>query len=266
MLLGNVTKDNPMRELQVDSSIHKLFLYLEFTDVTIRDTINPGRTLLNHLDKIKVNVQRQTAAGVEHILLPIGLGTISEIAANFEGHINAKAYNNKQGFNVDLQFQLSSASLVSGNGEYLLLSIDPSGFELADLNIQVHSVEVPTQTTAHTEYIQHKANANTFKVLNVQNVDAVALPKADFQQVDFVYPTRTVTYKNELRSISQSVENLIANLVFCTGTGPGIWDSTAQTYFDGINLNVLSIRDVLEIRVLYSKDTNIITTQFNKEV
>ena len=274
MFLSKFSKEAPIKELQIDSSVHKLYLWMEFTFDELKNNNNPGNAIVKELDKIKVSLQRQTPNGAEHILMPTGLGVLGEISSNKEGHIGVKAYLGKAGCNVDVAFQVSPASLVAGSGEFLLLTVDTSEFEKADLNGEVYAVELPNQTTVHTEYKQHKANANTTKVLSMSGVDILSLPKKNFQQLDVVYPERTITFKGDIQCVMRSVENLILNCMvmhtyFVDGQQssetaeanpkPLLTFSNSQTYFDSVENYTLGVNGALEVRVLYSEDSPIYT-------
>ena len=193
---------------------------------------------------------------------------LGEISSNKEGHIGVKAFTNKAGCNVDLAFQVSPASLVAGAGEFLLLTVDTSAFAQSDLNGDVWAVELPNQTTVHTEYKQHKANANTTKVLSMSGVDIISLPKANLVQFDVVYPERTVTFKYDIKCVVRAVENLIMNCVVMHGYNldtsaeegeKGVVFSNAQTYFDDVEYYTLGVNGALEVRALYSEDSPIYT-------
>ena len=270
MQIAVATKATPLKDVQIDSSICKLFVVIEYTDKNLnRPNINPMRfKILPALDKIKLSVERQTENGTENILMPMGLGTLGEIAANMEGHINSICYiAGNTGINVEMQIPIAPASLSADAGKYLLLSLDTSEFEFEDLKIWLYSLEVPVLTRNHVEYRQHKVIANTIKTLSTRDLDLVSFPRKDFQSVDFVYPNKTVTYKGvELKAIPQGVENLIANYVAVLN---GEVDELrielhSQSYYDGINYHTIRTKGMSEIRVLYSDDANIITTQLSK--
>ncbi len=252
-----------MREKQIDAPIQKIWFRGYLSGSFLEDTTNPGKTLVESLNIVKISIQKQTKNGNIPLLLPIGLGSVAEICSNQEGHINAVSSRDPQGITVEGCIELSSEGAISSSdGKFLLLSLEYQ--QEKNWDIELYGIEFPVITNSYTQYKQLKVNANTQKTISLIGKDVLALPRDNFQQIDIVFSDRTVTFKEDIKVITQAIENLVANVVVIHAADdnlPSVPLHSSQSYYDGLLYHTIGIRGAIEAKVLYSADSTVITTE-----
>lgn len=271
MFIISGSKAASIKEKQIDAPISKIWIKGNIKVNGIKFTSNPGLKIIDALNNALISIQKQTANGNVPLLLPIGLGSIAEICSNQEGHLNCFMNDypadgtGDRNVSFELQIELSRVgALRASDGKFILLSLDMSASEITELDI--YGVEFPVQTETYTSYKQLKVNANTQKSINVIGKDVISLPRTGFQQLDIIYPDRTVTFKEDIKVITQSIENMVLNYVSVYNdleNNPGAVPSNcyAQTYFDGVKYHTIGLQGAIEVKVLYNCDTMLITSE-----
>ena len=256
------SKNASIKEKQIDAPIQKLWFSGNMLLAGLITSDNPMASIISQLDMAKLSIQKQTSNGNIPLLLPIGLGSIAEICSNQEGHLNCMFTHQNGWLTFECTVDLSASNAIdSGDGKFLLLSLDMAGSAID--KIEVYGLDLPIVGNGFTRYNQLKVNANTQKSINVVGKDVIALPRTGFSQIDIVFPNRTVTYKKDIKAICQAIENVVANYVtrlndYAGETPVSVY---AQTYFDGVNYYTIGVQDAIEVRVLYTADTTVITTE-----
>lgn len=261
MYIVSGSKVANIKEKQIDAPIQKLYIKGSIP-VDANGSSNMGKSLLNELNKMKISLQKQTTNGNKQILLPIGMGSVAEICANAEGHINSKYSSYWKSFDFELTIELSSHGAInSTQGEFLLLSIDT--VDSLCSNLDVYGVEIPVITDSYNKYEQLRVQANTTKSINLLGKELLALPRDGFFQIDLVFADRTTSYKQDIKAIPQAIENMILNHVTVdTDMGAGsIASSYAQTYFDGVAYYTIGVANCIEAKVTYTTEATIITVE-----
>jgi hypothetical protein len=273
MYITSGSKIASIKEKQIDAPVQKLYIVGHLNDEVIREHSNPGLYIVGLLDKALLSIQRQTPNGAVHMLSPMGIGSLAEICSNQEGHINLKYKASEiQAYRLDFELiiDLSAYNAVKlTGGDFMLLSLDLSQSVIE--NIEVYGVESPVIGSAFTKYTQHKVNEDTIKSISLVGVNTLALPRTGFEQLDLIFPDRTVTYKKDIKAIMNCIENVVCNYVALNldenhngevyptvGLNPGC---AAQTYYDGIQYYTLGVAGAIEAKVLYTQDSKLVTVQ-----
>jgi len=262
MYIKSLTKATPIREHQIDSNIQKLYFIIK-TSLDVAGAANPLKTLTEQLANLKLSISKQTNEGNEPLILPIPIMEMAEICSNVEGHINVVHVTDAMdGFIVETEctVDLSNYGAVDLQNGFLLLTLDASTVFDDTITCEVYGIESPVKSPYYTEYKQLKVNADTLKSVSLVGKSTLSIPRAKFEQIDIVFPDRTVTYKKDIKAICQAVENVIGNFVSVDMGGIAA-NVKAQTYFDGINFYTIGVSQAIEAKILYSGDTKIIVTE-----
>jgi hypothetical protein len=262
MYIVTATKETPVREKQIDAPIQKLWIKATLTTDFFKNSNHPLMSTMLFLNDIKISIEKQTPNGNDPMLLPIGLGTIGEICSNNEGHFNVKATETSA--TVEMSIDLASGNAVhSADGKFLLLTVDTSTSTIP-VTLEIYGVEFPVISSNYTEYKQLKVSANTQKSISLIGKDILSIPRDNFISMDIVFPDRTVTYKDDIKAITQAIENLCGNYVYLDTT-PEAGDINArmfaQSCFDGITRHTIGILGAIEAKLLYSADCTIVLTE-----
>lgn len=208
-----------IREKQIDAPIQKLYFRGIIDGQASAGFLNPMADVIKQLNYVKISISKQTPNGTEQILLPIGLGSIAEICSNTEGHINVKNIKSLKTGKYVLSFECTvelsaGCAIDSKDGKFLLLTIDMKDSNVS--NLDVYGLDYPVVGNEYIAYKQLKCQANATKSVNLIGKNVLALPRRNFVSIDLVYSdgsTRTCTYKDDIKAITQCVENLCANYI-----------------------------------------------------